>query len=173
MYVKIIGCICVILAASGYGYSRGLEYQRHVEELGNLSYIIRQLAGEISYTRAPLAEICGRMKTRVRDPYRTWLGNLAYKLERPGSVNLAFLWSEMAEENLKALPLAKEEMEELKNLGGQMGCLDIHMQEEVLLRYAKRLEEEQKRLQSGLAEKRRLCNTLGVTGGLLLVVLLL
>lgn len=173
MYAKIVGCICIVLASAGYGYSQGMEYKRYVEEVEYLCRLIRQMAGEMSYTKAPLAEVCIRMKNRVRQPYETWLFHLAEEMEKRGGMNLAFLWSKMAEEYLKELSLEKEEWEELKNLGSQMGYLDIRMQEDTLLWYAGKLEERQKILSAELAEKRRLCNLLGVTGGIFLVILLL
>lgn len=181
---KILGGICVVLAASGYGYSRGLEYKRHAEELEYLSRLIRQMAGEIRYTKAPLAEVCSRMKSRAREPYRGWLAELAHALEMRNSSGLAGLWTrgdgsleelwrDAVRSSLAQLNLDGEERKELENLGSQMGCIDVRMQEETLLWYAGRLEECQKRLAGEAAEKQRLCNILGVTGGLFLVILLI
>lgn len=173
MYLKVAGCLCVILAGAGYGYSRGLEYKRQEEELEYVSRLFREMQGEISYTRASLAEVCQRVGRRAREPYRTWLLSVAEKLEIRGAPSLASLWEEQAEIWLKETVLDKDEKNELKKLGGQMDCLDIRMQEETFAWYAKRLEERHKRVAAEAAEKRRLCGSLGVMAGLFLAILLI
>ncbi len=58
MYLKMVGCLGIVAATSGYGYSRGMEYQRQITDTGELQRVIRQLAGEMEYTYAPLAQVC-------------------------------------------------------------------------------------------------------------------
>ena len=52
MYLKMVGCLGIVAATSGYGYSRGMEYQRQITDTGELQRVIRQLAGEMEYTYA-------------------------------------------------------------------------------------------------------------------------
>ena len=47
MYLKMVGCLGIVAATSGYGYSRGMEYQRQITDTGELQRVIRQLAGEM------------------------------------------------------------------------------------------------------------------------------
>ena len=173
MYLKMTGCLCVILAGAGYGYSRGLEYKRHAEELAYLNRLIREMQGEISYTKASLTEVCRRVGGRAREPYGSWLCSVAEIMERRGSRSLARLWDEQVEEWLEETHLNKEEKEELKDLGERMGYLDIRMQEETFAWYAKRLEERQNKAAREMEEKRHLCCSLGVMAGLFLVILLI
>ena len=173
MYLKIAGCILVILASSGYGYAKGLEYKKHVEEMEYLSRIIRQIGGEISYLKAPLPDVLKRVGKRAREPYQSWLFSLSGALERKGNAVLGDVWRMKTEEELKGILFRGEEMEELKGLGGQMSHLDIRMQEQTLAWYAKRLEEKEQYLRTELAQKRRLCNLLGVISGVFLAVILI
>ena len=46
----MVGCLGIVAATSGYGYSRGMEYQRQITDTGELQRVIRQLAGEMEYT---------------------------------------------------------------------------------------------------------------------------
>lgn len=173
MYIKLIGSLCVIVAASGYGYSRGLEYKKRVETLDELRRIIWEIQGEIAYTRAPLEEICLRVQRRVKEPYKSWLFSLAGKLERKGNSVLGTLWKEAAKEHLDKLVLSEEDRDELMSMGEQMGYLDIRMQEEVFVRYGRNLEEKGRKLEAELEEKRKLCGCLGVMGGMALSLLLI
>ncbi|MCI8638279.1 MAG: hypothetical protein HFG41_03810 [Coprococcus sp.] len=173
MYLKIIGCVLIVLASSGYGYAKGLEYKKQVEELEYVSRLLRQVGGEISYLKAPLPDVLKRVGRRVKNPYQSWLFSLSDALGRKGDAVLGDVWRTKTEEELKGVFLCKEELEELKGLGGQMGHLDIRMQEQTLSWYAKRLEEKGQCLRTELAQKRRLCNLLGVMGGVFLAIILI
>lgn len=161
-----------MLGAYAYGYCTGLEYKRHIEELEILNRIIWQIRGEISYTKAPLAEVFARVGGRAEEPYRAWLHNLSREIEDKGQRTLGVLWREAVREELKSLLLSGEEKAELENLGNQMSYLDIRMQEAALSLYGKRLEERRETLLMGLQEKRRLSACLGAAGGVFLVIIL-
>ncbi len=36
VYLKMVGCLGIVAATSGYGYSRGMEYQRQITDTGEL-----------------------------------------------------------------------------------------------------------------------------------------
>ena len=91
MYLKMVGCLGIVAATSGYGYSRGMEYQRQITDTGELQRVIRQLAGEMEYTYAPLAQVCASVSRRCSQNYRIWLEHLAKELEMP-SRSLAIIW---------------------------------------------------------------------------------
>ena len=82
MYLKMVGCLGIVAATSGYGYSRGMEYQRQITDTGELQRVIRQLAGEMEYTYAPLAQVCASVSRRCSQNYRIWLEHLAKELEK-------------------------------------------------------------------------------------------
>ena len=82
MYLKMVGCLGIVAATSGYGYSRGMEYQRQITDTGELQRVIRQLAGEMEYTYAPLAQVCASVSRRCGQNYRIWLEHLAKELEK-------------------------------------------------------------------------------------------
>lgn len=172
MYLKLIGCLCIVLAGAGYGYSRGLEYKRHAEEVRYLSSLIREMQGETAYTKAPLAEVCRRAGRHAREPYLKWLDEMAEMMEERGGTSLAKIWENQTEKHLTATSLTQTERKELAELGGRMGYLDIRMQEEVFASYAGRLEKQQKKLSEEVDEKRKLCGCLGVMAGMFIAILL-
>ena len=60
----------------------GMEYQRQITDTGELQRVIRQLAGEMEYTYAPLAQVCASVSRRCSQNYRIWLEHLAKELEK-------------------------------------------------------------------------------------------
>lgn len=188
MYLKILGCIGIVAATSGYGYSKGLEYQKQIEDTGELRCVILQLAQEIQYTCAPLAQVCEAVSVRSGRVYRIWLEHLSGELEReaycrgmeeertdkPGEKRrFADIWEEGCRKDLKSLALGKEESLRLYEIGMQLGSLNKNMEQQVFQQYAEFLEEKRARLLVGISEKRRICNLLGFTAGIFLLILIL
>ena len=184
MYLKLIGCLGIVMATSGYGYSRGMEYQRQITDTGELQRVIRQLAGEMEYTCAPLSQVCASTSRRCSRIYRYWLEHLSKELElstvwetqikreQPGR-SLATIWEESCKSDLGSLMIGKEERFCLQELGLQLGSLDKKQEAQIFFRYAEFLEEKRGSLLKNIQEKQRLCNLLGITAGLFLIILIL
>ena len=66
----------------------------------------------------------------------------------------------------------KEEKEELQEAGRSLGTGDRAMQKANLDRYEARLVQRIAELQKGLPERKRLCQSLGIMGGLFLFLIL-
>lgn len=186
MYLKVTGCLGIVVATSGYGYSRGIEYQRQITDTGELQRVIRQLAEEIEYTYAPLSQVCASVSRRCSQVYKNWLEDLAKRLEmatswetpvevrsgrRPG--NFEIIWEESCKQDLAGLRLGEEERLRLCEIGMQLGSLDKKQEMQTFLQYAEFLEEKRDSLLKEIQEKRRLCNLLGIMAGLFLTILIL
>lgn len=81
MLWKLIGCLCILTASSGLGYFQGIEYRRQIQEMHCLEQLIREIGGEISYTKAPLPEIFLRTARYCRSPYSLWLREMAREMQ--------------------------------------------------------------------------------------------
>ena len=173
MYLKIAGSIWIIAACSGYGFSKGKEYKKHVDELEELRRIAMMFATETSYSKLPIAELAVRISKKVIEPYKSWLTSLSNNLQKENQNTLMQVWQEETTCLLEKLSLSAEEKEELKSLGGQIGNYNIQMQETAFRWYASCLEERRERLLKEVSEKQRLCNSLGVLAGIFLVILLI
>ena len=68
--------------------------------------------------------------------------------------------------------ITKEEKEELQEAGCSLGTGDRAMQKANLDRYEARLVQRIAELQKGLPERKRLCQSLGIMGGLFLFLIL-
>ena len=172
MIRKIIGGICVLLATTGYGYQKGMEYQEEKEELERLMQVIWQIKGEISYTHTNLGEVFQRIETRVGEPYSSWAKALAGQMLFTRKGHLGQIWEEETTKQLSTIRINEEAWSELLNLGKNMDYLDVRMQEQSMEWYYERLNSIKKQLEKQLSEKKRLCSLLGVSGGLFIIILL-
>ena len=130
------------------------------------------LCGEIKYTKVPFQEAFGHISRRQMGDYQKWLAELSHMLEERVSLSFTELWERAIENNLQDTALKKEDINQLKILGANMGYLDEEMQLNTLQLYLDQLDGEIQTAQGSLAEKRRLCNCLGVMGGILIVIVL-
>ncbi|XCP83926.1 stage III sporulation protein AB [Roseburia hominis] len=173
MFLKIIGCLAILTASSGYGLAKGLEYKRQVEEMSAIERIIWQLRGEITYMKAPLPDVFRRVGGRLKNPYREWLYVLSEELKGCGKENFQQIWERVTREKLRGISLPKSEWDELLRLGGQMRYLDIRMQEMALDWYGNQMQGREAAMREVLEQKRKLFAYLGVMGGAFLVILLI
>lgn len=172
MWLKIIGSICIIIAASGLGIYKGTEYKRQIEEIEKLKRIIWQLHGEMKYLKVPLQELCSKVSRKSVPPYDSWLQALAEGMEKQEYQNLGILWKNETAKMVKQIHLPEEEKRELMMLGYQLGHIDLDMQMQTVAWYENRLEEKRKHMLEHANENARLCNSLGIAGGVLFVILI-
>ena len=162
--------LAVLLAASlacvGIGFAKSAALSAHVKDLETLQKIIQYLRGEIVTAASPLPDAFWETGRRMRDPYRDFLQDISEDMRRPDGKTLPAI----LEENTAGH--TKEEKEELQEAGCSLGTGDRAMQKANLDRYEARLVQRIAELQKGLPERKRLCQSLGIMGGLFLFLIL-
>ncbi len=139
----MVGCLGIVAATSGYGYSRGMEYQRQITDTGELQRVIRRACGRNGVYLCTTPQVCASVSRRCSQNYRIWLEHLAKELEMP-STSLAIIWERcLCESDLECLLLGREERVRLHELGIQLGDLDKKQEMQIFLQYAEFLEEKE------------------------------
>ena len=144
----------------------------HVKDLETLQKIIQYLRGEIVTAASPLPDAFWETGRRMRDPYRDFLQDISEDMRRPDGKTLPAILEENTAVHLADTRLTKEEKEELQEAGCGLGTGDRAMQKANLDRYEARLVQRIAELQKGLPERKRLCQSLGIMGGLFLFLIL-
>ena len=83
------------------------------------------------------------------------------------------MWTESIDRCLIKSQLKNKDKEELKAIGKQMGYLDEQMQLGTIDLYLEQLSFVIQKTREELVMKKRLCNCLGVMGGIFLVIILI
>ena len=168
--------LAVLLAASlacvGIGFAKSAALSAHVKDLETLQKIIQYLRGEIVTAASPLPDAFWETGRRMRDPYRDFLQDISEDMRRPDGKTLPAILEENTAVHLADTRLTKEEKEELQEAGRSLGTGDRAMQKANLDRYEARLVQRIAELQKGLPERKRLCQSLGIMGGLFLFLIL-
>ena len=167
MLPKLIGSMFIFAACCGLGYAKSYDMQLHLRELEELKRMFYLLRSELQYTRAPFADVFEKIGKKVTEPYQTWLQNLCDYLSCKKGGGFWEIWNRSIEENLRNSRLKEEEINELKQVGKNLEYI------ESLDLYLEQMEYQIKNTKEIYQSKRKLCQSLGIAGGIFLVILLL
>ncbi|HBA63276.1 MAG TPA: hypothetical protein DCZ20_05405 [Lachnospiraceae bacterium] len=173
MYLKMTGSILVFVSAVACGFLYGEQFRIRIRRLQALRQILSLLKGEIRCCRNTLAEIFRRLAGRTEPPFDGWLLGMALEMQQQNGKSFRLLWKEWTDRVLIGCGLKEADLQFLSELGGQIGYLDAQMQEEVLEQAVGQLDAEILKLSAGLSERQRICRVLGVSVGLLIVIVLI
>lgn len=165
--LKLIGCICVLVSSFCIGMNRSEDLKRHLESLEELKKIFCILRSELEYTRAPFSELFEKMIKKVSINFAKWLHELVDRLQEKSNGTFEEIWSATIEEQLKTSNLSEEDLQELKSIGKQLEYIN-----QIDL-YIERLEYKIVETRKAYQSKRKLWKSLGIMGGIFLVILLL
>lgn len=171
--IKILGFICIIAGGSGIGYSMSRQISRRYEELQNLQRMTGMLAGEITYGNTPLPEALSSIGRRLDGSVAVFLDKLSENLMEQPHESLAILFEQKMRENLEKSQLQEKDLEALSKMGSFLGYLDRDMQLRTLKLYQTELEREIQDTYKSMPGKKKLYQSIGIMGGLFLVILLL
>ena len=165
--LKIIGCIFIVTATTGIGFTKSKDMQNHLNTLEELKKLFCLLRSELQYTHAPFTEVFGKISTKTSTPYREWLFQLSQRLKNKTRASFWEIWCLSITEDLNQTYLKEDELQELKNIGKNMEYT------ESLSLFIEQLEYRIKNTREAYRSKRKLCQSMGIMGGIFLVILLL
>lgn len=173
MYIKMIGGLFLLSSAAAIGFIKAEELNERVKNLQTLKRMIMLLQGELRFHRAELSEAFENIAERMESPFSDFLLEVSNGLKQRTDEGLEQIWCESSKCLLCAEGFLKEDAKLLELLGGSLGYLDLTMQTEhlnlVMLRTEETIEEAKKIKES----RGKLYQTMGVTVGALLTLLII
>ena len=169
---RIVGCILVVAAGAGMGFSGSMRLSEQIRILEKLLQMVICLKGEIRCGNASLPDAFYGAAGRMNGKYREFLITAADRMKAGKGEKLSQICRECAENSLKKSCLTHGEKDAFFSIGKYLGYLDREMQLRQLSLYEKNLEGEIRLLKEEAFGKKKLYRGLGVLGGLLLAVLL-
>ena len=130
------------------------------------------LKGEIHYGCASLYDALTGAAEKMTGDYRTFLLHTAKSVQEGKGKPFGELFRECAVEDLSSLELEPEERERFLSLGSHLGYLDLSMQLKQLTAYEEELLRHIEALQEEMPGKKKVYQSLGILGGILLAVLI-
>ena len=161
--LKIAGCFLVIYASFMIGHAVGQYHGRMVRELEEILLFIRIIKGQIAYAGTELPELMADSADRLNGTVKIWVSDMASQLENTGDRSFFDIW-DRSMVILRDLSALKSDMlDDVDRLGRILG--DMELVENIL----KDRYEREKSRDSGIC---RLSNSLGILGGVFVVIML-
>ena len=166
--------LCVMTGScAGLGFLKSAALSRRLSQLRTLKRIEMFLHGEISCARTPLPDALWNIAGKVEEPFREFLRELSEDLNRYGGSSFGEVFADNVDCHLRDTKLTKEDRDRFSGLGRSMGYLDKAMQLANLEAYGRELDMTIEELTRGLPVRKKLCQSLGIMGGLFLAILFL
>ena len=171
--LKLAGACLILCSAAGIGASYSGDLKWRVRELRIIKQLIYMLQGEIRYAHLPLPEAFTHVSVRLPAPFGLFLAETADELKKADGRTLGEIWKAEEQKHIKKLHLTRTDLEQLETLGEVLGYLDTEMQLSAIRLYLEQLEQSLAEAQERMGSRQRLYQSLGIAGGVFLVILLL
>ena len=171
--IKLIGAVLVLVSAYAIGSLLALQVKEREKWLKDMKTALYLLMGELEYRQMPLPEALEMVGNRHGGRLSAFFQVLSMELRKKEGFTMQELWKKIAEPALSESPLSKEQKEDFAELGLYFMEADKETRRSSLDFYLKRLEEDIITLREKGGDKAYLCRTLGMLGGIFLLILVL
>lgn len=171
--IKMVGAVLVLISTYAIGSLLALQVKEQEKWLKDMKTALFLLLGELEYRQVPLPEALEIIGQRHGGRLTAFFRVLSEELKKKEGFSLQELWRQLAVPALKDCPLSGEQKEEFADLGLYFTESDRETRRNSLDFYLNRLEEDIVKLRETGADKAYLCRTLGMLGGIFLLILVL
>lgn len=173
MYIKLIGALFLMSSTSAIGFLKAGELAERVKKLQELKHMMMLLQGELRFHRAEIAEAFENVAEKIEDPFAQFLKDTSLRLRHREKGGFEQIWRENVKQLLNQEGFLKEDFYILELLGSSFGYLDLALQIETLNLVTARTEESIRQAVKKQESRGRLYQTMGVTVGALLTLLMI
>lgn len=162
-----------MLGSVGLGLCYITYENEHMNQLKNWARCFYYLSREISFAKLPLSEACFMVSGKVQDEMKFFLQDVYENTKFNQGLIFKDVWKKELYKRLKGSTISKEEQALLMNMPNTIGYADIETQAQELLHIKEELEEKARKLGEEFESKKKVAISLGVFGGMLLIIILL
>ena len=170
--IKILGMIITLLASAalGYYFSNLPVFRR--QDLLEFKKALLILKSEIEYVAAPLPDAMANIAARTTLPVSRLFAFFAESLKHNENGETAYrLWMTAIGEHKQQIFLNEDDWEVMGNFGKTLGYLDKQMQVDSIHFTMDYIDSEITQVQENIGKNQRMYRSLGVIGGILLLVI--
>ncbi|MDR1642097.1 MAG: stage III sporulation protein AB [Clostridiales bacterium] len=171
--LKIIGIILVCGASSLLGTYFGSLPQHRVDELNLWKKALLMLRAEIAFASSPLPEAMRNISMRAGKPVGPVFLDIAQALEAREKTDMSLIWARSFAKGQKESHLSDEDRGWINNFGQTLGYLDKQMQIGAIDLACGYMDSQAKALGPSCVSAKKMCQSLGVLGGILIAVVLI
>ncbi|MBB6454232.1 stage III sporulation protein AB [Salirhabdus euzebyi] len=168
--MKWIGAILLLCATTLIGFDIAKRLENRPRQIRQLKNALQVMEAEIVYGHSPVQEVFLRLSKQVPKPLALLFHQLYLELENK-QLSLYEVWKSTLDNFWHKTAMKKEEKEVMEQFGQTLGQHDFVQQQKHIRLALSHLDRE---LESAEEEKRkygRMARSLGVLGGLFIILL--
>lgn len=170
--IKLIGAVLIIAATTGWGLYRASLFASRPRQIRQLIHALRRLATDITYGSTPLPEALGKIGSQSAKPLDRMFGAMAERLGTGKTEAVREVWQQTIRHYWGQTAMASAEQEALLELGNTLGVSDREDQLKHLELAITMLQQEETTAREEQQRYEKLCRSLGLLGGALIVILI-
>ena len=170
--IKLVGAILIIGASALYGFYRASMFAERPRQIRAIIHVLNRLSTEIGYGSTLLPNALGKLSSQTKKPLDQLFSSIAGKLQPGMSITVKEAWQASIEEHWSRTAMKLPEKEALLELGQSLGVSDREDQMKHLQLAVKQLQHEEAEASDEQWKYEKLCRSLGVLGGALIVILI-
>lgn len=167
---RLIGALLVLGAMGWMGWSEGAALRKRTAFLRELVGALERMERELTFRLIPLPELFSRLARQTSPPLAAFFAACA-RHARSSETVFGRAWQEEVQ-GLSSW-LGREALESLSRLGQSLGRCDAEGEGRLLRAAATELREQLARAETESRRLGRLYQTLGLTGGAFLILVLI
>lgn len=155
--------------AIGFRASEGIHIR--AEQLRQLRRVMILIRGEVMYHKASVNEAMRSVGEKIEQPFAGILYTVAEEVEKKDGRMFGDIWKS-AMQGLKSVALSQKDLRRLEKFGEDFGYMQKEMQISAFDLYIEELEQTICEAEKKKEENSRLYRTLGIMGGILIVIII-
>ncbi len=173
MILKIIGVLVVTASSSLLGIYYSFHETYRINDLNEMKKALTILKSEIQFSGSALSEAFLNVAERILNPVSDIFLEMSKKLAQKNGRSVDTLWTETLEEKKAQTYLSTEDIALLSSFGKTLGYLDKTMQLNSIELTIDSIEKKIDMLSQTKNKTKRMYQSLGVLGGLLVAIILI
>lgn len=173
MMFQAIGAFLIVSTTTLIGYALGAREKYCLKELEEIERGILLMKNQISYLGTPLAQLLDQISWKTEGAIGLAFQEIAARMEERQGNTAEEIWESVWMEMGKKTYLTAVDLDELIAFGRTLGFLEKEQQEGSMDLFLYNLREREERIKKRLEKNGRLYCSMGVLGGLLIVITLL
>jgi len=169
--IRVLGVVLTLAASTALGLYLSSLAKFRQQDLLEFKKALLILKSEIEYIAAPLPDAISSIASRTTNPVSKIFTHYAQNLKNNDDGETAYqLWIEAIQSHKKESFLKKDDWEIVEGFGKTLGYLDKQMQVDSIKFTTDYLDSQVAELQTEGNKNQRMYRSLGVIGGILLLV---
>ena len=173
MAIKILGMVLILFSTTMTGLYFSERYRYRAEDISSLKQALVMLKNQILFLAMPLPEGMQDVSIRIGGSVGKFFETAAGLMEQRTSAGAEIIWEQAVLKNCGGTYFVGEDLDAIIGFGKSLGYLNQTQQEasiDLLLTY---LSDTEQQLLDKRAKNSRLYGSMGVLGGILMIVVLL